>query len=57
MINQILEFFKNIFRPCELHDTLEEYIAARNPQNSADVDHFEQEYYRRRQSLFFDRYY
>jgi hypothetical protein len=57
MIKQILEFLKNIFRPDSLHDALEAYIVAGNPQTSGDVDRLEQEFFQRRQSLFFDRYY
>jgi len=57
MIKQILEFLRDIFRPDSLHDALESYINAGNPQTSGDVDRLEQEFFRRRESLFFDRYY
>jgi len=57
MIKQILEFLRDIFGPDSLHDALDAYINAGNPQTSGDVDRLEKEFFRRRESLFFDRYY
>ena len=57
MIKQILEFLRDIFRPESLHDALDAYIISGNPQTADDVDRLEREFFRRRESLFFDRYY
>jgi hypothetical protein len=57
MITQILEFLKDIFRPESLHETLEAHIAAGNPTSEADVERLQEEFFRRRESLFFDRYF
>lgn len=57
MIKQILEFLRDIFRTPSIHDALEAYITTGNPQTADDVDRLEREFFRTRQSLFFDRYY
>jgi len=57
MIKQILEFLRDIFRPSSLHDALDAYITAGNPQTANDVDRLEREFFQRRESLFFERYY
>jgi hypothetical protein len=56
MIKQILEFLRDILRTPSLHDALEAYITAGNPQTPDDVDRLEREFFRNRESLFFDRY-
>ena len=56
MIKQILEFLEDIFKSPSLHETLEAHIAAGNPTSEADVERLQEEFFRQRQSLFFDRY-
>lgn len=57
MIKQVLDTIKEILRSPTIQDTLEEYIAARNPQTSDDVDRLEREFYNRRRNAFYDKYY
>lgn len=57
MFKHLFEFMSEIFRPASLSESLEQFIAAGNPQDAGDVERLEAEYHRRRQSFFFDRYY
>ena len=56
MLKQIIEFLRDILRSPTTYDTLESYIVAGNPQNSADVDRLEREFYAKRLNIF-EKYY
>lgn len=55
MFTTIIAFLKKIFTVPSIHDNLEAYIVAGNPQDTNDVDRLEREFYerRRRQSMMF----
>jgi hypothetical protein len=55
MLENIIKFIKNIFILPTVHDELEAYIVAGNPQDTNDVDRLERQFYesRRRQSMMF----
>ena len=55
MLNAIIEFFKKLFTNPSIHDNLEAYIVAGNPQDVNDVDRLERTFYeqRRRQTMMF----
>ena len=55
MFATIIKFFRNIFTMPTVHDSLEAYIVAGNPQDVHDVDRLEREFYesRRKQSIMF----
>ena len=57
-MKSIIEFIKEFFREKSTYDTLEAYIAARNPQGPGDVEKFEREFWDKRHRIdTFDRYY
>jgi hypothetical protein len=57
MFRSIISFFKNLFSYPSYQDGLEAYIVAGNPQDASDVDRLEREYNRRKQEIYFGKYY
>lgn len=59
MFRSFIAYIREFFRTPTYHDNLEAYIIAGKPQDSADVDRLEREFYnKRRQSItVFERYY
>ena len=57
MLKQLIDFLNDILFSPKLHDSLEAYIVAGNPQSSEDVDRLEREYYDRNQQHIFETYY
>ena len=57
MLENIIKFIKNIFVLPTVHDELESYIIAGNPQDAHDIDRLERQFYenRKKQSLMFFR--
>ena len=55
MFFAILLALRNAFKSNTLHDSLEAYIVAGNPQTSCDVDRLERQFWdqRQRQAQFF----
>ena len=44
MLETLLERLAEIFPDSDYQSRLERYIASRNPQNAADVEHWERQY-------------
>ncbi len=40
----LLALFKRLFSPITYSSELESYIVSKNPQNAADVEHFERQF-------------
>jgi hypothetical protein len=59
MFSNFIAYIKEIFAEPSYHHNLEAYITAGHPQDAADVDRLEREYYskQRRQLTVFDKYY
>lgn len=57
LVKKIYKYIKDIFTAPSMQDNLEAYIASRNPQTTNDVDRFEREYYLKRQTTVFEKYY
>lgn len=51
MYNKIVEILRSVFRNPVIHDNLEAYIVAGNPQNAEDVDRLEKEFNHQRKYL------
>lgn len=51
MLKSIIEMFRAIFANPVIHNDVEAYIAAGNPQNTGDVDRLEREFYEQRRLL------
>ena len=46
MLEQLLERLAEMFPTSDYQSRLEQYIASRNPQNAADVEHWERQYFK-----------
>ena len=57
MFKSFLIFLRDLLRSPSMHDSLEAYIVAGNPQDSSDIDRLEREFYQRHRAGFFEKYY
>lgn len=49
MLEKLLERLAEMFPDSDYQSRLERYIASRNPQNAADVEHWERQYFQDQQ--------
>ena len=49
MLETLLERLAELFPNSDYQSRLEQYIANRNPQNAADVEHWERQYFQEQQ--------
>ena len=49
MLANLLERLAEMFPGSDYQSRLEQYIANRNPQNAADVEHWERQYFQEQQ--------
>ena len=50
MFKSIIEFLKKLVETDNIHNNLEAYIVAGNPQDPGDVDRLEREFYYKKQN-------
>ena len=52
MLEKLLKRLAEIFPGSDYQSRLEQYIANRNPQSAADVEHWERQYFQEQQKGF-----